>query len=221
MEKVTKGKRISLILLSIMLPVTLTLAFRMVGVSPEPQTPQIINVEAVSLKMIRPRCFSAIDEEVSNSFVDDVISLKATTYGRIYRENAPYPPFDGGDGLSLYIKVAVNVSKGFIYSVTVRFSKTDAYSLLCLIGQPDYIELRNLMLESIEDPPDTRKREAYISALGINYPEYASLGTTFYWLFFDKNNMDHAITVTIEVTYFNGSTWYKIATPFRLEVLIS
>ena len=106
--------------------------------------------------------------------------------------------------------------------MAVKFSKIEDTAFLDIVADlkdPAWVELDNLTIRAVRDSWRTNK--PYIDAMALNQPEYCSLKMASFWVFFDKNNMDHWITATLEVTYFTGTIYQKAVIPIRLGVLIS
>lgn len=222
MEKPNK-KWASLGLLSIIIPITLLVTFRLTGLQPEPQTPVTVTVKEVSWNVTRPTIYPKyfiIDEQVENSYVDD-ISADLTARVVDYRENVPgYWLWEGGyDEIDVRIVLTANVSEGFIHSVVIKLSEIDAQADVIIIDDEDWIQVQNLKIDMLDD--FSQQNEAWVKAASINQPKDVGLHITAFWTFFDLNNMDHWITATAEVTYFNGSTWKSVVIPLRLGVLVS
>ena len=220
MRMPTFPKWSSLALLSVIVPVSLLVTFRLTGVLPEPPTPETITVETVSWNMSRPADIVTIDEWVKNSYLDEIVSASLSVHVAGYRENWPILPSDGDDDIiDLGIVADVNVSDGFVRSLVVRFPKTDSHTTLYIERHPETIRLDNLKLERIRDPA-TERREAYLETTGLNQPKNCSLEILSFWVLQDRNNLNHWITVTFEATYYNGTTWKKIEIPIQLGVVV-
>lgn len=219
----TNTKWASVALLSIIIPVTLLASFRLTGIQPEPQTPQTITVETVSWNMTRPRSIDiiAIDERVSNSHVDDIASVNLAIQVGGYRESAPrYWLWKGGyDEIDLSVAVTANISKGFVYSIVIELSNIDAQADVIIIDGESWMQLHNLEIVELDD--SSYRHKAWIEASSFGQPLDSVLGIIVFWDFFDQNIADHFMSVTAEVTYFNGSTWQKVTVPIQLGVLAS
>ena len=223
MEKPNR-KSASLGLLSIIVPVTLLVTFRLTGLQPQPQTPQTTTVETAYWNITRPELVDiiAIDERVKNTFIDDIASINLTVHVAGYWENYPgYWLFEGGyDEIDVRIVLTANVMEGFIHSLVVNLSKRDTLSGIIVMNDPDFVQLQNMQLDRIDDFSNAQ-RDALVVASGINQPQDTGLHIAALWRFFDPNNIDHLITTTAEVTYFNGSTWKRAVLPIQLGVLVN
>jgi len=200
-------------LLSIILPLGLLVSFRMSCIIPEPQTPETTTVEAVTWNMSRPTDIITINQRVRNSYSDNIVSVGLGVHVQEYYENMLDWPSDGDDDVvKLRVSTTLNISKGFIYSVLVRFSK-DAQSYLCIDRHP-----ASRMLQNLEGKITHNE---YFKVVGVNQPRNASLSVLCWWALFDQDSMDHWLTVNLEVTYFNGASYQKVIMPIKLGVLVS
>lgn len=214
--KNSRKRWVSITLLSIVIPVGLLVTFRLTGVLQEPLTPEIVGVEAVSWNVTRPTEHNVISEKATNTYSIDSTYIEMNVAIYNYRENSASLPFGGNDGLSIGLTATANVSSDFVHSAVVRFSHSDDNAFLDINEDPDVIFLRNVELQRIVD----LRPESYIEVLGVNRPDYCQLEMILYWVFFDKNNVDHEITVTLEVTYFNGTAYRKAVLPIQLGVFV-
>jgi hypothetical protein len=209
----------ALFLLSIVAPVGLLVLFRLTGVLEEPPTPESITIETVTWNMSRPSQIITIDKWINNYFNDGSISISAHVHIAGYRENWLIWPSDGDDDIvDMSVDVDANVSEGYIYSVTVRISKTDVYAFVEMMDDPDWMKLENLTKKQIED--GNYLNEALFTATSVNKPNWCSLEKGFFWVLLDKNSANHLVTITLEATYFDGTAFRKINVPIRLGVLV-
>ncbi len=212
----SKNRVSSMILLSVLVPVSLLAAFRMTGVIPEPPTPQIITVETVYWNMSRPSSSENKVGEWANKSYGDFsefvgFSIRIEGYGENHQEK--------GDYLEFRIFLEAKVNDGFFDTVVTTFSDIDANAFVDIMSDPDMIKLQNLSIETIRD--SFRTNQPYIEAQSPNRSKQVALAFSVYWMFMDSNNMDHWITVTAEITYFNGAKYQKVVIPTRLGVLVT
>ena len=219
MRMPTFPKWASLALLSVIVPVSLLVTFRLTGVLPEPRTPETITVETVSWNMSRPADIVTIDEWVKNSYTENLASIDLSIHVQEYYEDDPDFPAWGDDYVKLRVVGDINISDGYVHSLVIRFPKTDSHTTLYIERHPEAIRLDNLKLERIRGSA-TDKKEAYLETTSLNQPKNCSLKILSYWVLQDRNNLNHWITVTFEATYYNGTTWKKIEIPIQLGVLV-
>lgn len=203
-------------LLSIVVPVSLLVTLRLTGVIPEP--PETITIEAISWNMNRPKDLTAFTNlKVINLFGNENISADLSVSIDTYFENSP--AFDYNDVFWLIINATAKVNNGFIYSMVVKFSQVDTNAILIMDETPVFISLRNLSIQSIRATA-TYKHEAGFTTVSFDQSKDCSLQILVHWIFFDKENgAKHPITATLELTYFNGTIYQRIAIPVSLEVM--
>ena len=212
------SKWASLALLSVIVPVSLLATFRLTGVLPEPLKPETITVETVNWNMSRPSKYVSIDEWIENSFSDSITSIGLRLHVSSYAENS----IAHGDYLFFGIFVTGNVTEGFVQSVLIKFSLVDTNAFLDIVADlkdPDWVELHNLTIQAVRD--SWRTNEPYIDAIAPNHTKNCSLKMRAYWQFFDENTVNHWIMVTLEITYFTGTTYRIVAIPIQLAVMTS
>jgi hypothetical protein len=216
LERFNTRKFATMTLLSIILPVSLLISFRMSGITPEPQTPETTTVEAVTWNMSRPADYAGLGEEVNNLYEDGFISINFTVKICSYYENDP--SFDRLDRLTLILSLDAWVSEGFIHSAIVKFSKVDTYSATDISQNNYHLTFVNLKLQRIVDWRLKMGNEAYLYATATNQPKNAYLQFAVHWLFADQNNVNHEVNITSECTLFNGIQYRKIIIPIYLMV---
>jgi hypothetical protein len=121
--------------------------------------------------------------------------------------------YGGNDVVSLRIIAVANSHEGFVYSIKVRFSYPNV-SLLDIHDDFDWIYEYNVKVNDIYDP---WVGEPYVTAMGVNQPTNASLTFWTWWVFLDEYSVQK-LTVTAEVSYFNGESYQKCVMPISIEV---
>ena len=210
-----KWKWTSIALLSVILPISLLITFRLTGITPEPPTPQIIMLETTNWQMERPSETTDFDWKIKKNYEGGEISVNICVNVAVYRENT-HPlecPFYGNDGIVLVTYVNATATRGLIVSMSVKYCPMDANAVLT-IGE-DGMVLSNATLANIEKVA-MNSNEAFVLAKTKNTP--CNLRIQSYWVFSDQNCEEHWLTVTSEVLYFNGTKYKKIAAPIILLV---
>lgn len=207
------GKWALITLLSIMIPMSLMVTFRLTGILQEPMTPETTTVEAVSWSFPRPSSYVRINQRIENSYSDGKASVGLGVHITMYFENAPELPFGGNDGLIMGLSVLANVSEGFIHSIVVKFQSNNDLAFLDIFEDPDVIELHNVKLEKIWD----WQKESYIEGYGVDKPKYGKATIIIFWVFLDDNSVDHGLTISFEGTYFDGTGYRKTRIPINLK----
>jgi hypothetical protein len=203
----------SMMLLSILAPVSLLAAFRLVGVIPEPQAPETITLETMQWQMERPSEHTGFYDNTRSVYADDFISISVDTPR--YVDNDDW----SGDFLDVWV-----LFNGSISTVVARFQPIDPSSVIDIDEEvfqnpPRYpTAVANMTLVGVKGV-GTNSTEAYVKARATDSP--SSLAVVTYWLFYDviENNKDHKLEMTFEVTYFNGTIYRRIIAPATLEVL--
>lgn len=209
-------------LLSIILPMGLLVSFRFTGILKEPPTTQTIPVEATIWSISRPIGVDiiTIDKWMKNSYANSAVSIELSVQFVGYYENQLDFPSGGDDDVAyLRIIATANVSDGFIYSMAVRFPEVDGNAVLYIDMNKDFRNLVNLQEGSI-GCSSRYKGGAYFMAYSLNRSKNASLSILSYWVFLDQDSVNHAMTATLETTYFNGTTYLRVGLPIQLSVLL-
>lgn len=215
------GKRWKLLtLMSIIVPVSLLVSFRLGGVFKEPETKvEEITLEPTTLTLLRP---SETSEIINRSARHVWTRVGASTIADImvlsYLEGAASMPFCGHDGL--VFKTCVNTSsrKGHFTTMLISFLPRDNNSIVSLDANPWSLEVFN---GSIVDTRHfgTNETEAYIKANVLNSP--CSIKDQIFWVLLDEHNESHELQVTIEVTHVNETEIKIITIPIVLKMVLS
>ena len=205
---IRRRKIASLTLLSIILPISLLVTFRIAGIVREPPETQTITVNAVIWNMTRPSLFSNMNAWVNNSYADIVnFNIFVNHYIDNHQER--------GDYLEFWVHLNASVNDGFIQSMVIHFSRIDSNAYLNIIEDPDWISLRNLSIEAIHD----WRTNNDIQANAVGRPAEVSLKAGVWWMFTDEDSIDHSLPLSAEVTYFDGTMYQKVIIPICVEVL--
>lgn len=220
MASPSSRKWLSVAALAIIIPISLLTTFKLTGIIPQPPTiANTIETETITWNMTRSSadCVELL-EHVENRYCNTLsVTLDANVL--YYFDNEAGWPAWGNDYVKLLILTSANLSNGFIHSLKIGFSKTDSYAFLRIVEDPNSMELCNLKISQISDPA-TSENEAYFEAVNLNQPKNCSLSILTYWVFTDKNNANHWITVTLEVDYFNETKYERVVIPIQLGVLL-
>jgi hypothetical protein len=225
------SKRVSLALLSIIIPVSLLAAFRVTGVLPEPPKRETITAEPVSWQMDRPILDPsrslAIDEAIRNGYSnnDTTMSIDVRLYH--YLEDWGEIPFGKhDDGITFKVNITATVAEGLNASFTVKFHTVDSYSTIFVSGPHESLFVYNTSVTEMRLVSREWTSEGWHN-LGEAYVKAESTGsrctlrTQIAWVFNDLNAEDHQLEVSLEFTYFNQTTTQKIVVPTILDMPIS
>ena len=199
---------------------SLLVAFRLTGVLPEPQTQEAIALDPVGWNMSRPLDDDMIiDEWVENLYNNsDKASVSLSVHVVSYFPHDPGWPAWGNDYVHLAVVATVEMQEGFVYSIGVKFYGSDSCAFLLIYGDPTSRKLHNLQISEVRSL-GTGELKGYLKALPIRQSRNCSLSITASWIFIEEEKVNHSITVSLEVTYFNGAVYQILHIPLELEVL--
>ena len=217
-KRLQKTKKNGTLIAAVIIPACLLTVF--ILTRQEPPTPEIITLEAVSWNMSRPANYIIIDQWVNNSYAESVTFADFTVHVVEYEENAVF--WEDFDGMELMVFANVTVPEGSVTSVVVNFTGVDGCAAvdICEDPDPEFAELVNLKLVSIRDWDCAFGKDSKITATAIGQPRHVYLRFLVRWMFIDENDLDHWVTVTSEVTYFNGTAHETVVMPIQLGVSI-
>lgn len=215
MEGFTKRRWIAVTFVVVILPISLLTTFKLTHILPEVIIAETIERDAVSWNMTRPMGDTAIDEEIKNVYCDEA-SVELGIYLHSYHRD--WSRYGYNDTIAFRVVAATNTTMGFVYSVVIKFSHVDDYSML-FASHENYNRLENLDLKE-KYSSATPQREGYVVAVSINQPTDCFLEVEVDWVFIDSNDQNHKLDVTLEATYFNGTTYQRIVLPVTLQMLV-
>lgn len=214
MASLSKRKALPMILLSIMVPISLLVTFRLTGVLREPPTLETITIDEVRWQMERPTKNTLIKEKVEKTYIDDAISIFATVSIHRYYENSLARPYNNRDGIAFRVDVNATAIQGFIASLVVKFFPLDVNATIYTGAFLGGYNTTVTYVKSIGTNTDT----AYVEAKVSRSP--CSLMVPAHWVFIDQTLENHQLRVNIEVTYSNETTHQTIVVPIVLKLLI-
>lgn len=199
-------------MLSIMIPISLLVTFRLIGVIPEPPRKETITLEPVNWKAERPSSYTEFfQKDKVNVLSDDMMSIVVIVAG--YEKNS----YGDVDVLNLltYVNVTGMGTKMWASEVVVRFQPTDGTSKLRV--DFNYYALSAVNMTVVDQKQTaTNETEAYVKAKATEIQ--GSLRLLAYWLFYDENIEDHGLKITFEVTYLKERVYRRVVAPAILEV---
>ena len=217
MEGLEKRKWIAITLVAVILPVSLLTAFKLIGVIPEPQSPETITttLEPISWEMERPIYTVEIGEKIKSTYTTNETTIEIGIQVHAYREDASSSPFFGNDGVSF--SVFVNATQGHILSSMIKYYPLDLNTTM-LIDISDWaLTLRNATVTEM-NIIGSNSSLAYLALKAPNSP--CSIESLTHWVFDDKDVETHQLHAEIEVTCFNGNIYERIVTPIYLKVWV-
>jgi len=221
--EISGKKWASAALLSILIPISLLATSRFTGILQEPLMPETIEAETVNWNITRPLLNSGdavpLHKTIVNSYEDSSILTRfEVNVGAYYEDYAEsFFPFYGNDGLEIRLNATAEVTKGFVHSIAFSFSQQEGNATLEIWNDPKAMELYNVKLANLHDA--WLIEETYAEFYGENQSQRCGVEIQVAWVFFDKNRMDQQIATTLELVYFDGTTYRKAVLPILLKVL--
>jgi hypothetical protein len=207
----------SMMLLSILVPISLLATFRLVGVIPEPylepQVSETTTLETTQWEMERPSGLVSLHGNARSLYEDNFVSISVDFF--TYVENDDWY----GDYVIVWAFLTGSVS-----FIQAKFQPVDSDSILdvnedVFQNSPAYHgAVANMTLVGIKGV-GTAASEAYVKAKATDSP--SRLDILAYWLFYDvtKNDEDHELRMTFETTFFNGTANRRIIAPAILRIV--
>jgi hypothetical protein len=221
LEGPVRRKWIAITLAAVVLPLSLLTMFKLTGVIPESITlEKTIVRDTVRWNMTQPMGdITTIDEDVKSLYYDEA-SIEFNVHIHTYFHN--WGRYDYNDVVAFRVSAEANTTVGFIYSVTIKFFQLDSNSVLFWYYDNDRFSdrLENLTLKE-EYGSVTPQKEGYVTAVSMNQPDHCLLEVEVDWVLTYSNDLSHEVNVTLEVIYFNGSSYQKVVMPIQLMVKIS
>ena len=211
-----KGKVFFLVLLSIVVPVSLLVSFRLSGILYEPPTISETKIlGTVNWSLERPSAVIDIGDNLENFYSDNEISSQCLIFITDYVEHAGH--YGGNDYVAMIVNVTVTTLKGHIEAFFITFVENYEKSRIDLFEFPQVSKLENLKITNYEEwKSDPLK--AFIELAGVDNPRSTSFSTPVYWVLYGSQDQHHQMNLTMEIIYFNGTTYKKLVQPFKLEI---
>lgn len=204
----------TMLLLSILVPVSLLTGFKLTGLIAEQQT----IAETTTLKPIYwefPRINGTADVHMN-----DVLQATYAAGGlsaMFLLKMGEYDPklFGLYEALVMCINVTLSVtnSKAFVKSVCITFHE-DFKSSAVLWFKQDF-KCSNLQILGIGDGWKVPEK-AFINLSDINRSGDAYFFGVLVWELFSPQNYTHLMEVSFEITYYNGTMFKRLVQPFQL-----
>jgi hypothetical protein len=209
-----KNKWLSLSLLAIIVPASLLVSFKLIGILKGPLHSETVTLEALSWQLERPSTFMSIDKVMENNYSDSTISVSTVCEVYVYYQDSL--TFLGEDGI--IFGVNISVMQGLAAIMSVKFYPIDNSSVICISGDSRLVTLSNATMTGLERYA-VHETEAYVCADVYDKPCSIALSYVS-WVFNEENVEDHQLLITPEVTYFNGTAYRKLVFPIYLGMPI-
>jgi len=204
----------AILILSVVLLVSLLVTFRLTGILEEPPIPEFRMGDTVVWSAKKFQSTRTLSEPVESFYQDDAVSINFTIVIGTYHVGDL--EWNYNDWVNLKIVATANTSFGFIHSMDINFSRTDDYSSFNPLNDPDEIETYGVSIWR-HDSFATSTTEAHVMAKADDQTSYAYLSINADWVFLNKDS-DNSITITLETTVFNGTSYIRPIMPIQLEV---
>lgn len=229
----SKKKWVSITLLSVLVPVGLLVALRLASLTREPLTPETVQAEAVSWQIDRPTKNIEIRDVVENLHKNENISTVFVIDIEGYIENDG--EYGGDDNLMFHVNISCSLTRGFIEGVDIFLVEASNKTRVSMGFNPQIRFEERLLNLSVEEwaelsysyEPDGSSKQlekespvkSYLKTVGVNQPSSVSLLNFFDWLLHTPNDQSHQMEVTLELTYWDQTTYKKLIMPIIMNVV--
>jgi hypothetical protein len=203
------------VLLSIMVPLSLFVSFRLTGVLHGPVAiTETVTLNPAKWQIERPDGTGVgINEIVTANYENDVTfepQIWVTKYWN-------YDPAVGSDFVEFMVNVSATVRTGFVYSANVTFWEDHDNSYLYLFPMVSS-GVQNLSVASYEYLLRSSGLKAFITLAAVNEPKIVYFADWVHWFFFSPYNYTHSMEVDVDLVYYNGSVFNRVVQPFFLKI---
>jgi len=209
---ILRQRRKPLALLSIIVPVSLLVSFRLTGILSGPiAIAETITLETVKWESERPNALINLREK-AQSFYDGDIAIDQSI--GIHH----YDPDDWGYGGSSRVSLTVNITSsvpvGYISNIRLNFLENYENARINFFGDHQLMNLGNLSITGFKD----WARDVFVNLTGLNRPNKVYFWAPVHWVLRSQNNQTHLLDVVSETVYFNGTVYKKVVQPFLLKI---
>ena len=154
-----------------------------------------------------------IGENLENFYNSEEISSRCSVFIADYDEppNAYGLPY-----FSLILNVTVRLKAGFVNSLNITFAGNEDACVVMPIFSKEFAMYSAVNLTVTNWKHNSLP--AFISMVGVKNTKGAHFRTWVNWILHGERNQSYNLEVTMELTYFNGTTYKKLIQPFKLEV---
>lgn len=207
-----KKKVLSLMFLSVLVPVGLLTSLRLTGLlgaGGEPAVAQTITLDSINWELERPYGPIEIREKIPSSYDNDV-AIRQAIEVFLFESNSLY---GGSDTVHLDINVTVSENRGYIRDVRLVFHENYENALINIIYQPVWMKLGNLTQTALN-----QWRSAFINFTAQDRPHGASAWIPVDWVLQSPSNQTHQLDIVSEIVFFNGTVFKRVIQPFHLKL---
>jgi hypothetical protein len=181
-------------------------------------TPECLTAETVTWEIERPSEMLDIHQVAENIYTNEEASLNLTVYVDGYDEQCGM--YGGHDSLPMSVYVAAKVGNGFVKNVNIAFYNDTQPSQVDLFEWSELGQFENLSLIKYSHGwPSEQYVKASANLTGINNPSKVYFNAPTHWILRTANDKSHHLTVTSEITYYNGTAYKRVVLPIMLRVI--
>lgn len=225
MKKLDEQSLKALTLLSVVLPVSLLISFRLTGILPEPPKPEAIMLDTVKWESERPSFYVIIDDIVESIYDSDVFINQSVFVSRYFDQFGV--PYGDVDVITLVTNITATISKGFIETIHVFFAENYTLSKVNVWDPQRESAMHVLYNLAVMEWADKGSEnawklknniKAFITLGALDQPTKVDYWTPTDWILRSPQNQSHQMSIVYEVSYFNGTTHKRVVQPFELKI---
>ncbi|MEM2118495.1 MAG: PPC domain-containing protein [Candidatus Bathyarchaeia archaeon] len=219
-----KRKLVSLSLIAVIVPISLMVSLKLAGVIREPVNPIVTYAEPVYLRVERPvdmfdKSFYGKCENVYTT-EEQTINISVNFYR--YEYEAEWAPYHYRSGMDFGVFLSGNIKQGFGVSTVIKYCRANDETRIAVISPGkgrdwDKIDggfTNATLVKWLNDGVDTYEEVIVARPTEQSY----SIFMEAYWIFTNlKQLAPYSLELTVENTYFNGTTYRKVIVPVVLE----
>jgi hypothetical protein len=208
------GRRLkTMALMSIVVPVSILIAFRFGGILQEPlKITETITLDTIERSFERPYWAFDINETISSSFIRSDLSLNMSMLVHQYDDQAC--EYGGSDYQGIIITMNIFTLKGYVENVRLIFHESYEGALINLMPFDVRPKTQNLLAKDLP----SMARNASLEFAGVNRPNVAFFWAPLHLVLQSPYNQSHQLDVISELVYFNGSAYKKVVQPFVVRL---
>lgn len=198
------------LLLAIIVPVSLLVAFRLTGLFHGPLSISESKVlEMAKLEVERPDDMADITEGVNNTYEDEYASINCSIF--------EYAIFD--NILHMRLDLSAAIVQGFVSNINLTFWEDFEDSRIyfgddVIHGHLSYAE--NLSIGDYVEFHQKSGLKAFLELTGENQSKKVQFYHFMEWWLSSPQNYTHQMAINVEFIYFNGTVYREIIQPFQL-----
>ncbi len=213
----------ALLVLSVLVPVSLLVTFRLTGVlagPQKPQKPESITAEAVEWSQERPADTVRINDSVVNDYTGGGVSVELRASLDQYLVGFGY---GGRSYIDIALSGNASVLNGSVETARVVLSDRDK-STQVNAPNSDLWTMRNLTIsdlasEGTDDYKLVNDTKAYLTFATVNRPSDVFFKLFVDWILSSPSNQSDSLDAALELTYRSGEAYETLVLPLRLNLV--